>query len=243
MQASRDSVSAAMLCVGVVALVCAFAVSPLTQDTSLDEAFRVRPDFSARLFTSALMFGCASAGMASGSVVLWRLLPPRKTWSRVAVTAYALGTLGLGLYGGALVYAHSLLDPSGVLHVEQVQALREELWLRILLVGWLFFFLSGLVMLAVGMLRNPRVPRWVPSAILAFVASQFIPLPGGHATSVAQFVVLAVALAHAAALAHGSATGRDPELARVWPTGRRRVVAVAPVGLDPGGTRQGNRQH
>lgn len=190
--------SAALLATGVVALVCGFSVSPLTQDVSLEQAFRVPSDFGERLVVSVLMLVVAAVGMTAGSVALLHLMPARSRLTRVAITTYAVGSAGLLLFAAGLGYTRSLLDERGVLHVDAIERLREQQALQVVLVVWLIVFMTGLVLVAIGLARNPDVPRWVPILIGVFVVSQPLPLPGGHACSVAQFVVLALALSQAA---------------------------------------------
>lgn len=194
--------SAALLATGASALVCGFSVSPLNQDVPLDEAFAVRRDFGQRLVVSVFMLVVAAVGMSAGSWALLHLMPRRDRLTRAAVTTFALGSAGLLIYAAGLAHARSLLDRRGVLQVDTLEELRDLPLLRAVLGGWLVLFLVGLVLLAVGLRRNPAVPRWVPVLLAAFAVSQVVPIPGGHAVSVAQFVVLALALAQAALTAN-----------------------------------------
>lgn len=212
------SASAALLATGVTALVCGFSVSPLTQDVPLDEAFAVRRDFGQRLVVAVMMLVISAVGMTVGSWALLHLMPRHSRLTRAAVTTFALGSAGLLIYAAGLAHTRSLLDRRGVLHVETLDEIRDRPLLQAILVGWLAIFLLGLVLLAVSLGRNPAVPRWVPLFLAVFVVSQFVPLPGGHTVSVAQFVVLALALAQAALVAnrrsgwHPSRRTSDPPI-------------------------------
>lgn len=196
------SATAALLAMGVTALVCGFSVSPLNQDVPLDEAFAVRRDFGQRLVVAVMMLVVAAIGMTAGSWALLHLMPRRSRLTRAAVATYAAGSAGLVIYAAGLAHTRSLLDRQGVLHAETLDELRDRPLLQAVLVAWLALFLLGLVLLALGLGRNPAVPRWVPVFVAVFVVSQLVPLPGGHAVSVAQFVVLALALAQAALVAN-----------------------------------------
>lgn len=193
--------SAALLATGVTALVCGFSVSPLTQDVPLDGTLPVREDFAQRLVVSVTMLVIAALGMAAGSWALMHLLPRRSRLTRLAITTFALGSAGLLIYAAGLAHTLSLVD-RGVLRAGSLADLRDHQGLRILLVGWLVLLLVGLALLAAGLARTPTVPRWVPVCLAVFVVSQFLPLPGGHAVSVGQFVVLALGLAQAALVAN-----------------------------------------
>lgn len=213
MRAEWVAGSAASLALGGVTLMSGFALSPLPQNGEpLADTLLVASQTPERWLASSTLMFMAAAGLTVGAFCLLDLLRRDKRFAVAAVVLYMIGTIGLSGYAMALVFLRGLvLD--GSLVMDRLGDVANEPGTRAFLLGWLGSLLLGFTLVAIGLLRNPIVPRWVPVLILAFVVSQFLPLGGGAAFTTVQFMVLAVGLCGAAVAANAHAQAKQAALA------------------------------
>ncbi|PVG84441.1 hypothetical protein DDE18_02175 [Nocardioides gansuensis] len=216
MRAEWVSGSAAALVFGALSLLLGFSLSPLPQDQTVSKSVLAASDVPGQWLFSALMLFVAAIGLTLGTVALLTLLRAGDHRNRrlavLAISLYTIGTIGMAGYAMVLVLLRALVL-NDVLVLEGFDRVMEDPGFRGLSAIWLGGFLLGLALLAIGMLRTDTAGRWVPALLLAFVASQLMPLPGANVTTVLQFVVLAVALTGAGLAANDLTEERRGALA------------------------------
>ena len=199
--------SAAVLVIGAIALTLAFATTPLPQDESISESAAGAVRAAGQWMGSAGALFVASVGLTLGLPALLWLMTGRDRWlGTIAVSVFAVGTVGLSGYAMVLVMLRSLLVED-LLVVEGLDRAMEGTGVQVFFGVWLGCFMVGLVLIAVGLWRARTVPRWVPLVLLAFVASSVLPFPGGSTGTVIQFAGLTAALTGASVAANDAAQG------------------------------------
>lgn len=200
--------SATMLMLGSLLLAAGVTVSPVPDHLPLAEATEIGAKSPGRWLLSASLMFVASIVLTLGAVTVLVLLRGRQRLAVVATTLFACGTVGMTGYAALLfflrgVVVEDLLVPGGMERIEQ------DGGLAIFSAGWSLCFIGGLTAAAVGMWLDRSTPRWVPVALIVFVLSQFVPLPGGYAATLIQYGLLAVALVGAGRAAQEYAHKRD----------------------------------
>ena len=155
---------------------------------------------------AAFMF-VGSIGLTLGIVALLDVMDRHYTVLRVlSGVIFATGTIGMTGYAAVLVLLRALvLDDA--LGVSEVNGINNDAGVLTFISVMLGSFLLGLTLMAFGIWKGRVAPRWVAVAIWAFVATQFVPVPGNTFT-VLQFAILAVAATGAAVAANDGAYDR-----------------------------------
>jgi len=199
--------SAAVLVIGSIALTLAFATTPLPQDQPISVSAASAGRAPGQWMGSAGALFVASVGLTLGLPSLLWLMTGRDRWfGTIAVSVFAVGTIGMSGYAMVLVLLRSLLV-EGLLVTEGLDHAMEETGTAVFFGAWLACFMLGLVLIAIGLWRARTVPRWVPLVLLAFVLSQVVPFPGGATGTVIQFAALTAALTGASMAANDAAQG------------------------------------
>ncbi|WP_182524683.1 hypothetical protein [Nocardioides dongkuii] len=186
--------SAALLVTGAMALALASILTP--DGSNAAETLRlVREQDSRWLAVSAIYFLAAAMlilGLPSLLVLLDR---PRGRYVGLAgVVSLAIGFVGVAGYAALLVFFRALVKTEAI-RDQALDALGEDVGLRIFLYGWIVAFLLGELLLAAALLRARSTPRWAPLLMLGHVLT--VPLAALLPDAVTRTTALAFALAFA----------------------------------------------
>lgn len=202
--------SAVMLVVGGVALMLGFAILPLPQDEGMERAVLVASQAPGRWLAScALIFG-ASIALTLGVVALLAMLRRDRRFAVLAVGIFTTGTIGMCGYATVLAFIRGLILNEQITTGALDEVVNEPGTI-VFGLAWQVCFLIGLCLIAVGLWRNGGVPRWVPILMVAFVASQLVPMTGGYYWTLAKWGLLTFALVRVARASSEYAHSRDVE--------------------------------
>lgn len=192
-----------------MALALGYATNPLSQGVDTAEAVAAAGEDPGQWLLSALLLLAGALGMTLGVLALLTLFNQQGLWLRATMTVvYTTGTIGLGGYAvGLLVIRAGIV--TGTLTGSEVETLTGDPAVTGFVVAFLFSFLAGISLLAIGVLRAHTTRRWIPVLLLAFVVSQFVPVNEGDVGTFIQFLVLAVACTGAAITASDRASMQE----------------------------------
>lgn len=202
--------SAVSLVVGGVALTLGFGILPLPEDQGLEEALFVASQSPGRWLASCALIFIASISLTLGVFALLALLRRDRRFAVVAVGLFTTGTIGMCGYATVMAFLRGLILNDQISAGALEEVVRDPGTIGFAL-AWQACFVLGLCLIAVGLLRNGGVPRWVPLLLFVFVVSQFVPLTGGYYATLAKWGLLAVALLRIARAASEYARSRDVE--------------------------------
>jgi hypothetical protein len=209
MRVEYISGSAGALVVGAIAITAGYAFNPLPQDDSLfTDPLLTSQNTLDRWLLCAWSLSVASIALTLGVAALLSVMDQRRKRLRVAAAiVFATGTIGLGGYAAMLLFLRALLVDR-TLGVSDIRAVLADPSITVYFALLLGCLMLGIVLIGYGMWVGRGTPRWVPVTLWAFVASQFVPVPGNLFT-VVQFAVFTVAATGAAVAANDRSTVRD----------------------------------
>lgn len=184
--------SASALVVGGVALSVGALLTPQAGDA--DALLVLVRDDPQRWLAAVGLYLLAAVGLVLGLPSVVSLFDVRGARTAlVGVALFALGCLGTVAYA-VLLAIYRALVLSGRTSAS-IEDLARDAGLIPVLVVWVVTFLLGEVLLAVALLQARRVPRWIPTLMLAHALlalfAQLMPDP--LATAVSLLITLALA--------------------------------------------------
>lgn len=200
--------SATTLMLGGLLLAAGVSTSPVPDNLPLAEALEMGRRAPGQWLLSACLMFAASLILTLGAVTVMVLLRGRRRLGMAATALFACGTVGMTGYAALLFFLRGVVVED-LLVAGGTERIQQDGGLRIFTAAWSLCFITGLTLAAVGFWLDRSTPRWVPVAVAAFVLSQFVPLPGGYAATLAQYGVLAMALIGAGRAAQEYAHQRD----------------------------------
>jgi hypothetical protein len=186
-------VSAAAFVTGVMALAFAALLAP--EGSSAVDTLEIVEQQNGRWLVVAIIYFIAAVGLTLGLPSVTTLFEARgRVLGLISVLVLAMGFLGTAGYSMIMVFFRALAITGGI-NPDALEGATEESGLVVFLLGWVASFVLGELLLALALLRSRAVPRWVPLALLAHVASVVAGnvLPGPVAR--ASVMLLAVAFA------------------------------------------------
>lgn len=185
-------VSAAALVTGVMALVLAQMLNPAGSDSSPAGQMLVAAEYPGRWLAMSVLFFGAAAMMVLGMPAVMTLFQERRGRG-LGITGVAVFTFGCVGVGGlaslmlmfrALALQMSMTETMGTAEIGLVTDALKEPGLTISLNVWVYGFLLGVLLIALGLFRGRAVPAWVPWLLIAFLALQLLqPFLGGGTAS------------------------------------------------------------
>lgn len=180
--------SAAALVTGVMALVLAQMLNPGGSETSPTAQLLVAAEYPGRWLAMSILFFAGAAGIVLGMPAVMTLFQERRGrgLGLTGVVVLTVGCIGVGGLAALLLMFRALAlealqggqAASGELTL--VTSSLDETGLQVSLAVWVYGFLLGVLLIAVGLLRSRRSPTWVPALLLVFLALQVVqPLLGG----------------------------------------------------------------
>ncbi|HSE09706.1 MAG TPA: hypothetical protein VLB29_13665 [Nocardioidaceae bacterium] len=185
-------VSAAALVTGVMALILGQMLNPGGSESSPAGQMLVAAEYPGRwLAMSVLFFGGAAALVLGMPAVMSLFQKPRgRGLGITGVTVFTIGCVGVGALAGLMLMFRALaletLATEGTptaRDINLVTASLDEPGLAISLGVWVYGFMAGVLLIALGLFRAKQVPTWVPGLLTGFLVMQVVvPLAGEGTT-------------------------------------------------------------
>jgi hypothetical protein len=181
-------VSAAALVTGVMALILGQMLNPGGSESSPAAQMMVAAEFPGRWLAMSVLFFGGAAALVLGMPAVMSLFQERRGRG-VGMTGVAVFTVGCGGVGGLaalmLMFRALALETMGeetlitAHEITLVTNALEEPGLAISLSVWVYGFMLGVLLIAIGLFRTRQVPAWVPGLLMGFLAVQVVlPLLG-----------------------------------------------------------------
>ena len=185
--------SASALVIGAMSLVLGSLLNPVANGSDTAETLRVVTDESGRWLGMAVMYFLASFALTLGLPAILSLFTTRgRKLGLLGIAVFAIGVIGTSGYAMLMVFFRALVVKD-LLKDQGINQMAHETGLSIFLYGWVGGFYLGMLLLAIALFVSRKVPKWVPSLMLAFVA--WLPL-SSHLGRIGQAVpVLMIAIA------------------------------------------------
>jgi hypothetical protein len=193
-------VSAGALVTGVMALILGQMINPGGSDSSPAAQMLVAAEYPGRWLAMSVLFFGGAAALVLGMPAVMSLFEERRGRGigMTGVAVFTVGCVGVGGLSALMLMfrALALQTMSGDVvpseEISLVTASLDEPGLAISLSVWVYGFMLGVLLIAIGLFRARRVPAWVPGLLMGFLAVQVvIPfLGGGTAARVASAVGL-----------------------------------------------------
>lgn len=175
-------ISAAALITGVMALVLGQMLNPAgSQHGPADQMLIAAENPGRWLAMSVLFFGGAATLILGLPSVLTLFQGVRgRIIGLLGVAVFAVGCVGVGALASLMLMFRALAlesikaDTLPTPEVNLVTASLENQGLAIMLGVWVYGFLLGVLLIAVGLFRCGKVPVWVPGLLIAFLVIQAV---------------------------------------------------------------------
>jgi hypothetical protein len=181
-------VSAAALVTGVMALILGQMINPGGSDSSPAAQMLVAAEYPGRWLAMSVLFFGGAAALILGMPAVMSLFEERRGRGigMTGVAVFTVGCVGVGGLAALMLMfrALALETMSGEVipkeEIDLVTASLDEPGLAISLSVWVYGFMLGVLLIALGLFRARRVPAWVPGLLMGFLAMQVvIPFLGG----------------------------------------------------------------
>lgn len=182
--------SSGALVTGVMAIMLAQLLNPGGPGATLSEQLVAAAESEGRWLAMSVLYFGGAAALVLGLPAVMSLFTSRRGRGigMLGVMVFAVGCLGVaGLSALMLMFralALSSIKREVVLHKSELTLVTmavEERSLSLMLQLWVYLFLAGVLLIALGLLRARAAPRWVPGLLLAFLGMQLV-LPFLHGT-------------------------------------------------------------
>lgn len=196
--------SAAALVTGVMALVLGQMLNPGGSESSPAGQLYVAAEFPGRwLAMSVLFFGGAVAIVLGMPAVLTLFRDKRgRGLGLTGIAVLTMGCVGVGGLAALMLMFRALAletlasDAPDAREINLVSNSLDDPGLTVVLGVWVYGFIAGVLLIALGLFRARRIPNWVPGLLTAFVAMQVVtPLLGegtdGRIASAVGLILLA----------------------------------------------------
>ena len=175
-------VSAAALVTGVMALVLAQMINPGGSESSPAGQMLVAAEFPGRWLTMSILFFGAAAALVLGMPAVMVLFQDKRGRGigMVGVAVFTVGCVGVGALAGLMLIFRALALET--LKAETVAAgeitlVTESLkntGLTVTLGVWVYGFMLGVLLIAIGLFRGRKTPTWVPALMVGFLLVQAV---------------------------------------------------------------------
>ncbi len=197
-------VSAAALVTGVMALVLAQMLNPSGSETSPAAQMLVAAEYPGRWLAMSVLFFGGAASLVLGMPAVMTLFPDRRGrgLGLTGVGVFTVGCVGIGGLAALMLMFRALAletlkgGPVKTSEITLVTDSLKDTGLTVSLSVWVYGFIAGVALIALGLLRSQQTPRWVPGLLLAFLAMQIV-MPflgegtGARVASAAALILLA----------------------------------------------------
>lgn len=175
-------ISAAALVTGVMALVLGQMLNPGGSDSSPAGQMLVAAQHPGRWLTMSILFFGGAAALVLGMPAVMTLFQDKRgrAIGMVGVAVFTVGCVGVGALAGLMLIFRALaletLQPGGVVasEINMVTESLKDPGLSVTLSVWIYGFMLGVLLLAIGLFRARKTPAWVPGLLVAFLVVQVV---------------------------------------------------------------------
>ena len=173
-------VSAAALITGVMALVLGQMLNPAGAESSPAGQMLIAAEHPGRWLAMAILYFGAAAAMVLGMPSVMTLFQGRRGRGvgMVGIAVFTVGCVGVGALAALMLMFRALAletlraDTVSATEIALVTASLENRGLSVTLGVWVYGFLLGVLLIAIGLFRSRQVAMWVPMLLVAFLALQ-----------------------------------------------------------------------
>jgi hypothetical protein len=164
-----------------MALILGQMLNPGGSESSPAAQMLVAAEYPGRwLAMSVLFFGGASALVLGMPAVMSLFQEPRgRGLGMTGVAVFTVGCVGVGGLAALMLMFRALAletltpEPLGR-DIALVTNSLDEPGLAISLSVWVYGFMAGVLLIALGLFRGKRTPAWVPGLLMGFLAMQIV---------------------------------------------------------------------
>lgn len=174
--------SAAALVIGVMSLVLGQMLNPGGSDSSPAGQMLVAAEYPGRWLAMSILFFGGAASLVLGMPAVMTLFEERRGRGLGigGVAVFTVGCVGVGGLAALMLMFRALAietiraDTVSKSEIGLVTGSLEDPGLQISLSIWVYGFMVGVLLIALGLFRSRRVPGWVPGLLVAFLAMQVV---------------------------------------------------------------------
>lgn len=174
--------SAAALVTGVMALVLGQMLNPGGSESSPAGQMAVIADYPGRWLAMSILFFGGAASLVLGMPAVMTLFTGRRGrgLGLAGVVVFTVGCVGVGALAGLMLMFRALaleaLNTGTAVtgDIQLVSAALEDGGLVVSLGVWVYGFMIGVLLIALGLVRSRRTPVWIPSLLGGFLAVQVV---------------------------------------------------------------------
>lgn len=213
MRSDWVQVSASALVIGAMSLVLGTLVNPVRAGQDAGATLRVVESSGGRWLAMAVMFFIASITLSLGLPAVLSLFEGRgRVTGLVAVSVFAVGTIGLSGYAMLMVFFRALVETDALkVSGAGLEQVTRDAGMSVFLYGWIACFYAGVVLLMLALFVARRTPTWVPVLFLVFLLLSPFASSLGRVGGAVQILAFAIALTGVAVSAATPSTP-DPRL-------------------------------
>lgn len=184
--------SAGALVIGVMSLVLGQMLNPSGADSSPSAQMLVAAENPGRWLAMSILFFGAAGTMVLGMPAVMTLFQERRGRGvgLAGVALFSIGCVGIGGLSALMLMFRALaietLEAESAVasqEISLVTASLQEPGLQIMLGVWVYGFLAGVLLIALGLFRGRRVGGWVPGLLTAFLVLQLLEPFVEHSTA------------------------------------------------------------
>ncbi len=168
--------SAGALVTGALALVLAQMLNPAGSDESPAAQLVVAADSPGRWLAMSILYFFGSMALVLGTPAALTLFDGRgRIAGLTGIVVFTVGCLGVAAISSLMLIFRALAisavrDPGDVdANVALVTTSLENPELQVMLGIWIYGFLTGVLLVAIGLFRAKVTPPWVPALLLLFL--------------------------------------------------------------------------
>jgi hypothetical protein len=175
-------VSAAALVTGVMALILGQMLNPGGSESSPAGQMLVAAEYPGRWLAMSVLFFGGAASLVLGMPAVMSLFQERRGRGvgMTGVAVFTIGCVGVGGLAALMLMFRALaletMRGEGVdgRELTLVTNALEEPGLAISLGVWVYGFMAGVLLIAIGLFRARQVPAWIPGLLMGFLAVQVV---------------------------------------------------------------------
>jgi hypothetical protein len=176
-------VSAAALVTGVMALILGQMLNPGGSESSPTSQMIVAAEYPGRWLAMSVLFFGGAAALILGMPAVMSLFQERRGRGvgMTGVAVFVVGCVGVGGLSALMLMFRALaletVEGETLVVRDEIAMVTNSLdepGLAISLSVWVYGFMLGVLLIAIGLFRTKQVPAWVPGLLMGFLAVQVL---------------------------------------------------------------------
>jgi hypothetical protein len=211
-------VSAAALVTGVMALILGQMLNPGGSESSPAGQMLVAAEYPGRWLAMSVLFFGGAVSLVLGMPAVMALFQERRGRGvgMTGVAVFTIGCVGVGGLSALMLMFRALAletmrgEAVVAREINLVTSALDEPGLAVSLGVWVYGFMAGVLLIAIGLFRARQVPAWIPGLLMGFLAVQVVVpfLGGGTGARIASAVGLILLAGGFTGIATHATSGR-----------------------------------